>query len=129
MKTRKKTIRWNTPAPTRNDFKQEGSDIMRRGSKACLTFNRRFRSHFGTTTSICVTIWEKTDPYNAIEYGRVEFKHLLWALMFMKIYTSENILASLAGCDEKTFRKWVWLFIDAIANLEYEVVSKNYILP
>ena len=43
-------------------------------------------------------------------------------MMFMKIYSQEHIHASLAGVDEKTFRKWSWIFIDAIAGLEYEVV-------
>ena len=119
-KTRKKVIRWSlTPAPTEDDFSLAGSQIMRRQRFDCLTFKRRVRSYFRTSPSICVKIWEKIDPYNAIEYGRVEFKHLLWALMFMKIYSSENILASLAGCDEKTFRKWVWIFIHEIANLEF----------
>ena len=49
----------------------------------------------------------------------------LWALMFMKIYGKERNLYSLAGgVDKKTFRKWAWLFVVAIAYLEAEVVSK-----
>ena len=43
----------------------------------------------------------------------------------MKIYGKERNLCSLAGgVDKKTFRKWAWLFVDAIASLESEVVSK-----
>ena len=106
-------------------FVEEGCIIMRKSSRRSFsTFDRRFRSHFGTTPSICTIIWERLDPYHTIEleYRGVKVKHLLWALMFMKMYCAEHIHASLAGVDEKTFRKWSWIFIDAIAGLEYEVV-------
>ena len=50
---------------------------------------------------------------------------MLWGLMFLKIYASEGVLATLAGgVDEKTFRKWAWRFVDAIADLEDDVVSQ-----
>ena len=48
--------------------------------------------------------------------------HLLWALMFMKVYTNETVLASVAGCTEKTFRKWAWFYMEAIAKLDVKVV-------
>ena len=50
--------------------------------------------------------------------------HYLWALMFMKIYSSETALCAHAGgVDPKTFQKWIWPFILALAELEYTVVS------
>ena len=49
--------------------------------------------------------------------------HLLWALMFMKLYCSESVLAALAGgVHEQTFRKWSWYFVEEIANLQYKVI-------
>ncbi len=49
-------------------------------------------------------------------------KHLLWALHFMKVYPKQSsgclaigVLANVV--DPKTHCKWVWAFIDAIANL------------
>lgn len=49
---------------------------------------------------------------------------MLWALMFLKTYAKESVLSGMAGSvDEKTFRKWVWLFVCAIASLESNVVS------
>ena len=112
-------------APTISDFETEGSKIMNRSKKSFYTFNRRFRAHFGTTPTVCLIIWERLDPFESIlPYHRgVQFKHLLWALLFMKIYGTEHLHTSLVGgVDEKTFRKWSWIFIDAIADLECEVV-------
>jgi hypothetical protein len=44
--------------------------------------------------------------------------------MFMKLYCSETVHCIIAGgeVDEKTFRKWSWIFVDAIAALHFEVV-------
>ena len=39
----------------------------------------------------------------------------------MKVYASENVLCTICACDEKTFRKWVWMMIDQMA--QFDVVS------
>ena len=57
-------------------------------------------------------------------------KHLLWALHFMKVYPKQSpgclaVGASAGAVDPKTHRKWVWAFIDAVANLD-NVVVRNY---
>ena len=111
-------------APTISDFETEGLKIMKRRKKSFHTFFRQFRSHFGTTPTVCLIIWERLDPYENIRpiHKGVKLKHLLWALLFMKIYGTEHFHSSLTGVDEKTFRKWSWIFVDAIADLEYEVV-------
>ena len=52
-------------------------------------------------------------------------QHLLWALMLLKTYETEPGIASwVGGIDEKTLRKWAWVFIEEISFLEPEVVSK-----
>ena len=39
-------------------------------------------------------------------------------------------MAMLGGVDAKTFRKWVWPMIHAVADLEYTVVSIiSYAIP
>jgi hypothetical protein len=53
--------------------------------------------------------------------------NLLWALMFLKLHCAESVLATLAGAgqksvDEKTFRKWTWLFVEEINHLKYRVI-------
>ena len=55
-------------------------------------------------------------------------KHLLWSLYFLKVYPREGPGCSAVGgsggaIDPKTLRKWVWLFIERIAELADEVVS------
>ena len=57
-------------------------------------------------------------------------KHLLWALHFMKVYPKQSpgclaVGASAGAVDPKTHRKWVWAFIDAVANLDDVVVSNH----
>jgi hypothetical protein len=55
-------------------------------------------------------------------------KHLLWALYFLKVYPKQSsgcsvVGASMGAVDPKTIRKWVWQFIENIADLAEEVVS------
>jgi hypothetical protein len=78
---------------------------------------RRFRGNFGTTPAICVILWDMITPNEMIPKG-VKCCHLLWALMFLKLYASEHVLCNMAECDEKTFRKWAWWFVLALADLE-----------
>ena len=73
------------------------------------------------------SIWNRLDPFATIKpiHKGVKPVHLLWALLFMKVYAEESIHAGLVGgVDEKTFRKWVWIFVQEISYLEDEVVSR-----
>jgi hypothetical protein len=58
-------------------------------------------------------------------------KHLLWALYFLKVYPKQSLCCwavgtSACAIDLKTHHKWVWAFIDAIANLVDITVSISY---
>jgi len=66
---------------------------------------------FGITPEIASDMW---GIIPRVRYG--EPKHMLWACMFLKLYTTETIHSSLAGCNEKTFRKWAFLYIRLLAN-------------
>ena len=57
-------------------------------------------------------------------------KHLLWALHFMKVYPRQSPGCSAVGAfaravGPKTQRKWIWAFINAVANLDDVVVSNH----
>jgi hypothetical protein len=52
-------------------------------------------------------------------------EHLLWCLIFLKQYKTENQNHALVKADEKTIRKWVWIFVDLIANLKVVIEHKN----
>lgn len=85
--------------------------------------DRDFREHFGCGALVAHSIWELLLEHSLLPPGGCLF-HLLWALMFMKVYGKESTMCSLAGgVDKKTFRKWTWFFVNAISNLETYVVS------
>ena len=112
------------------EFETVASCMLRRdlAKISRLTRNRLFHSFFGTSSQICSVLWDYIDPYNTIgkKYKNVSPKHLLWALMFLKVYGTEDIHSTLAGgVDPKTFRKWCWIFIDYIGNLHVKLVSND----
>jgi hypothetical protein len=77
---------------------------------------------FGTSPKVCALLWQKIDL--SLMPNGAKPCHLLWALMFLKLYCAEPVLATLAGgVHEQTLRKWVWLFVDAISDLQYEVIQ------
>ena len=88
-----------------------------------LSEDRRFRETFGCGSTVVLNLWNMLQTEHLVPVkGTLE--HLLRALMFMKVYPTENILATLSGTvDPKTNRMWNWLFISAIADLEAELVS------
>ena len=81
---------------------------------------REFRSFFGVSSKVCSNMWSK---YNDVLPKKSIPKHLLWVLLFLKSYNTEDIAASLAGCDRKTFRNKVWPILKAITKRAKRVVS------
>lgn len=62
---------------------------------------RRYLGTYGVSPYVAAKAWnlEKADlPASA------EPQHLLWELIFLKIYKNEHINGALAGADENTFR-------------------------
>ena len=87
------------------------------------TLARRFRAYFGTSPKVCCFLWtliEDEIPKNEAPI------HLLWNFMFLKIYSSENVHASVAGVDEKTFRKYSWDIIKLISDLKFVCHRSSY---
>ena len=116
----------------RTFFAAMGKRMIRRNRKtyrsddtvSSNTSMRFFLTFFGTTPWVCSLLWAMLKPFETMPRG-VKPCHLLWALMFMKVYATETVHASIAGCDEKTFRKWSWIFVEGIAGLEASFVSVN----
>ena len=67
--------------------------------------------------------WDLLGTYGLLpEAGRVE--HMLWALMYLKVYGRQKTMCTLAGgVNADTYMKWVMLFVTSIAYLEGFVVS------
>ena len=90
------------------------------------TEDRDFREFFGCSLFVSGVVWETLVKNDEIPHNGC-LNHLLWALMFMKVYGKERTLCSLAGgVDKKTYRKWSWKFAIAIANLSPSVVRNYY---
>jgi hypothetical protein len=93
-----------------------GSNIIKHHSNNSLnTGLRRFKSFYGVSPLICQTVWNLLNA-NKLPSGSKPL-HLLWTLIFLKQYNSEHVNHAITGADEKTFRKWVWIFIELIADL------------
>ena len=89
--------------------------------------NRAFRECFGVHWIHCSIVWTLICPDLRLEHGNfVKKEHLLWCLLFLKNYSKNQTDARTAKTSAKTFRKWVWLIIEAIADCESEVVSNLF---
>jgi hypothetical protein len=83
---------------------------------------------FGANISIMSMVWDMLMA-NGLCPEKSRPKHLLWALYFLKVYSKQSpgclvVGASTGAVDPKTMRKWVWQFIENIADLADNVVSK-----
>ena len=114
-------------------FRERGMAILQRRSDGSLnTQDRRFRATFGVSWLVVTKLWLLLEQVE----GEVEVRrqrkrkdlreYLLWALMFLKLYTTYNDLSSRVQVDKKTYSKWVDKVVDMIASLENDKVSSFY---
>jgi hypothetical protein len=88
--------------------------------------DRRFHSLFGVRIEIVLKVWLMLWE-DGLRPKKSKPKHLLWTLYFLKVYPREAHGCSDVGKSKgtivpKTLQKWVWLFIERIAELADEVV-------
>ena len=112
--------------PTELDVLVAGRDMMNRSTKKMGAIDsevRRFREMFGVVPKVALIGWQMlTDSTLLPEGGKLE--HWLWTLCFLKVYAKQGPMCVLCGgCDPKTFKYWVWNFLEAFALLEPDVVS------
>ena len=73
-----------------------------------------FRGHFGVAMHIFVTLWNLIA--SSVHEPGAHLKHLLWALLFLKMYSTESVHCGIIGWpDPKMFRKWSWYFVRKMA--------------
>ena len=98
------------------DFGVLGDDIFKRAHGLSHVVRiRRFSALFGATPIACNRAWKMIENY--LPPGCLP-KHLLWAMIFIKIYATEHVNATITESDEKTFRKWVWIILNSSSNLK-----------
>lgn len=93
-------------------------------SPSAIVLLRRFVASFGITPSTCQHMWETIED-SVPRGGRP--KHMLWALYFLKTYGSEHIASNVLQVDEKTYRKWLWIFVELMATIP-DVVGINFLI-
>ena len=92
-------------------------------ARAKISEDRRFREFFGCSAIVISTIWRWLEKNSLVPDG-CEVLHLLWSLVFMKVYPLQQVMCTLINVlDPKTFRGRVWKMIEAVANLEAYLVS------
>jgi hypothetical protein len=104
-----------------------GNRIARiiRPSESYRVVRNRFIAFFGIEPTYCSMVWKLiVDSVSTQLKSKPKEEHLLWALMFLRRYDTHWILANNAGCDEKTFIKWSWFYVEAIADLDKKFVRK-----
>ena len=97
-------------------------------SRSAWIRQRRFKSHFGVAPDVVVNAWELLMESKYLRDNRPGLQpeadpvHLLWALMLLKRYDTMDVLASHLKIDEDTLRKWALFYLEALAELDKEVV-------
>lgn len=76
---------------------------------------RRFKTFYGVSPNISRILWALIET-NVPE--TCEPKHLFWTLHFLKQYNTESVNRATFKADGKTIRKYVWLIIDLLADLD-----------
>jgi len=117
-------------APEVDDFYRLGKELQNRSGSSIGAFlpeDRRFREFFGIGAYVALVLWNALLEYGVIpESGLII--HMLWALHWMKVYPKQHAGSAAAGgsggaIDPKTWKKYYWPFVEAIALIEPFVVS------
>ena len=83
--------------------------------------NRRFIALFGVPSEIVADLWNRISDQAPLADGS-QPKHLLWSLVHLKVYGTEEVNCALVGWPSaKTFSKWAWYFVKRIADLKDDV--------
>jgi hypothetical protein len=116
------------------DFPAIPRDIQNQAKRCVgsgLTEARLFREFFGTSVRVIELLWKLIVQGNHLpDNGRPE--HLMWCLHFLKVYPKQGPgYAAVSGSergalDPRTHRKWVWKFIEAVAEL-VDIVARIFV--
>jgi len=92
------------PFPTADEFEALGFDMIgckRKGSWK--SRSRRFKAHFGAEPDVIVNTWVLLHKTGWLFYAGVRGPkpvHLLWALLFLRRYGTEETMATITGVRE-----------------------------
>ena len=99
-----------------------------RCQRTCMTTNlRRFRGHFGVGPEAFSAIFADLQTTNIVE-ARIDKpnpSHFFMAMNWLRAYKIEEQLAGGSKVTEKTARKWIWKYTEAVQALKAAKVSFN----
>ena len=95
------------------EFVRIATDIIQPTSNPRILLRRSMAS-FGLSLTCCELTWNLIS-HVVPRAGRL--KHMLWAFYFLKTYESEHVACNVLRVDEKTYRKWIWIFVDLLATV------------
>lgn len=102
------------------NFFDYGNSITKSLHSCESTALRRFKAFFGVSPNICGKVWLEIKDKLTSDFT---YKHLLWALLFLKCYNTENVNHSIVDSNEKTFREKVHHLVDKLAFLKVVISS------
>ena len=77
---------------------------------------RIFKAHFGLSPLVVAAVWNKLHD-EALLPDKSTPVHLIWTLLFLKLYNTAAVLSTMCGTTAKTYRQWVWKMMDALESL------------
>ena len=82
------------------------------------------RANFGVSSFLALKLWDLLQPIHDL-HVKYRPQYLLWTLLFLKQYSSDDVSLNTVGVPVKTFCQWVWPIIDEISSRANQVVSKK----
>lgn len=87
--------------------------------------DRKFRETFGAGPFVLLELWQLLVKYEFLPDGGT-LEKFLWTFSFMKSQGTITQKSKLCGdIDPDRLRKWAFLFIGAVADMEYLIVSHS----
>jgi hypothetical protein len=99
-----------------------------RCQRTCMTTNlRRFRAHFGVSPEAILAIFTDLQTTTIVEarINKPDPSHFFMAMNWLRAYKVEEQLAGSSKMTEKTARKWIWKYTEAVQALKAAKVSSN----
>ena len=84
----------------------------------------RFKSVYGTYPIVIYDLWTRLVTLNVVKIDDImKLKRFFFMFDFLQNYCKETQCAMDFGVDEKTYRKWVWFFLEKVSIISKNVVS------
>jgi hypothetical protein len=118
-------------AASTRDFYIAGNQLVGRSGKRLGNLlpggpeDLRFRSHFGGPVALASRAWSKMIVSAILPPNLRSLRNYLMALMFMATYpkSEKKFCDNVGGIDPKTMHKCIDPYVDALFELNFEVVS------